>query len=247
MSLELLGLGLNFAGGLLGQRSSSKRQREQLQQAQHQFDQQMDHSVRRRVEDAKRAGVHPLFALGSTVGSSPTISASGERGNPMQTALTAMAKQLGMIEMNRASAARDEAEAALLDSERKRIEQELTTSRGQDAEAISEIEVKPAKRGSVMGLADYVRPQVSQSQRTGVAAGTHPSSVEYITPSGDKYTLPSTDLNMDEIAQVKYVLNEVHRYGRITRRKIEQVIQDVKQRRREWRRSSGQRGRGRYK
>lgn len=235
MSLELLGLGLDFVGGLMGQRSKKKDQqlyRQQMAQAQGQFDAQMDQLVQRRVQDAKAVGVHPLFALGASVGSSPTIAAgNAPRGNPMHTALTNMARQLGVIETNRASARRDEAEAMLLDSERKRIEQELN-SRGQDSEAFKEINVVPKMRGSVYGPAEYYSPQVAKSQRQGVAAGTHPGQVEYVTPTGDVYTLPSTDLNMDEIAQVKYAINEVNRYGRITRRKIEQIIQDVKQKRR---------------
>lgn len=61
--------------------------------------------------------------------------------------------------------------------------------------------------------------------------------IMYLFPSHD----PDTDLNMDEIAQVKYLLNEVHRWGRVTRRKIEQIIQDVKQKRRK---ADRERGRG---
>lgn len=44
--------------------------------AKKQFNEQMDNSVTRRVEDAKKAGVHPLFALGASVGASPTIQAT---------------------------------------------------------------------------------------------------------------------------------------------------------------------------
>ncbi len=237
MSVELLGLGLDFLGGMLGHSSKKKQlrmQQEQIQQAQRQFDAQMDQSVQRRVTDAKKAGVHPLFALGASSGASPTLTAghAPDSGNPMGQALTSMARSLGVIEKNRAESRRDEAEAALLDSERARIEQELKGGRGQDVEALQEINVVPKLRGSVYGPAEYYSPQVAKSQSRGIAAGTHPGSVEYVTPSGDVYTLPSTDLNMDEIAQVKYALNELNRYGRLSRRKIEKVIQDVKQKRR---------------
>lgn len=237
MSLELLSLGVDFIGGLLGSKAKKREMqlyRDQMKQSQAQFDAQMDQSVQRRVQDAKAAGVHPLFALGASVGSSPTISAGQppRAESPMGKALTNMASTLGVIEQNKARARKDEAEAALFDSERKRIEQELTGARGHDAQALSEVNVVPKVRGSVYGPAEYYSPQVAKSQRQGVAAGTHPGAIEYVTPSGDVYTLPSTDLNMDEISQVKYLLNEVNRYGRISRRKIEQVIQDVKQKRR---------------
>lgn len=137
MSLELLSLGLNFMGGLMGKKSQDRQNRLQMQQAQRQFDAQMDQSVQRRVKDAKAAGVHPLFALGASVGASPTISAQGEsRGNPMQSALGAMATALNGLETNKAQAARDHAQAALFDSERKRIEQSLVTE-GSDRKALT--------------------------------------------------------------------------------------------------------------
>lgn len=120
MSLELLSLGLDFVGGLMGRSSARKQQA----QAASQFRQQMDESVQRRVADAKKAGIHPLFALGANVGSSPTIS-TNQPDSSMQTALGTMANTLNKLETNKAQAARDHAQAALFDSERKRIEQSL--------------------------------------------------------------------------------------------------------------------------
>jgi hypothetical protein len=218
MSLELLSLGLDFVGGLMGHSSQKKDRalrRDQMRMAQSQFDAQMDQSVQRRVADAKKAGIHPLFALGASAGGSPTISAGNipSSRNPMQAALTGMARSLGVIEQNRASARRDEAEAALLDSERKRIEQELAGPRGHDAQALQEIEVVPRMRGTEIGPAAYYSPEVAKSQRQGVAAGTHPGAIEYVDHRGYKWTVPATDLNMDEIGQVKYVLNAIASHG----------------------------------
>lgn len=69
---------ISAGGSLLGGLFGSKQSDLPSQRAQAQFDQQMDHSVRRRVEDAKRAGLHPLFALGASPGASPTAHISGQ-------------------------------------------------------------------------------------------------------------------------------------------------------------------------
>jgi hypothetical protein len=197
MSLELLGLGLDFMGGLLGSKSQARQNRLQMQQAQKQFDIQMNQSVQRRVKDAKAAGVHPLFALGASVGASPTISAQGEtRGNPMQSALTNMASKLGVIEGNRAKARLDEAQAALFDSQRARIEQELN-SRGQDAAA-----VKP-EAPAVAPPVGYVDPV-----QLGYPEGTKriPDRVPVVDTAGNEYDLPNPELGLDEVGQIEYVL-----------------------------------------
>lgn len=218
MSLELLALGLETIGGLFGSSSQKSQQKAQMRQAQAQFDAQMDQSVQRRVQDAKKAGVHPLFALGASAGASPTISASGEqRGDPMQSALTSMAKALGVIEQNRASAKRDEAEAALLDSERRRIEGELNY-KGQDGGALT-VFGNPRKLdalGNVINQPEGVQlnpdgsmtvPQeVKAHGRPGVAGGVHPSRIEVMTETGQKYTLPNPDMGMDEVGQIEFVL-----------------------------------------
>ena len=59
------------------QRRNIRLTREQMAQAQAQFDAQMDESIQRRVKDAELAGIHPLFAMGASSGASPTISAGG--------------------------------------------------------------------------------------------------------------------------------------------------------------------------
>lgn len=217
MSLELLELGLNFMGGLMGNSSAKKDRalmRQQMQQAQRQFDAQMDQSVQRRVKDAKAAGVHPLFALGASVGASPTISANdpGSTGNPMGSALQAMASTLNSLETNKAQAARDNAEAALLDSERKRLEQNLSNgSQGLDGPALSVVEkgVKtfplPSDAG-YHGPATYYSPEVPFSKSPGIRAGTVPGTVDVQMPDGRKVNLLSQDLGLDEVSQADFVL-----------------------------------------
>lgn len=196
MSLELLSLGADLLGGIFGSKKQDKMQRQQLAQAQAQFDAQMDQSVQRRVKDAKQAGVHPLFALGASVGSSPTISSgNAPESNPMQSALTSMARTLGVIEQNRASAKRDEAEAALLDSERARIEQDMR-SKGSDATKTPEApEFPPAPTG-------YRNP----GRGEGGQAGRFPDRIRVVDTAGNEYDLPNPDLGLDEVGQIEYVL-----------------------------------------
>lgn len=70
-----MGLLGSIAGSVIGGLFDRSEQKRSLKASQAQFNQQMDHSVRRRVEDAKRAGIHPLFALGASLNTSPTIMA----------------------------------------------------------------------------------------------------------------------------------------------------------------------------
>jgi hypothetical protein len=67
---QAIGIGANLAGGLLG-RSESRRQ-EGLQR---EFAQK---GIQWRVADAKKAGIHPLYALGSNT---PTYSPVGSQGS----------------------------------------------------------------------------------------------------------------------------------------------------------------------
>jgi len=216
MSLELLSLGLDFMGGLMGRSEAKKNrqmQQQQMAQAQKQFDAQMDQSVQRRVADAKAAGVHPLFALGASSGASPTISAQGgsSSSNPMGSALARMASTLGVIEQNKASARKDEAEAQLMDSERARIEQEMNT-RGQPQPAPvtkapdSETTVKtfPVPDSNPIGEAEYFKPQIPKSKAPGIVAGEQPGTMDVRMPDGRKVNILNPDLNMDEISQIDY-------------------------------------------
>lgn len=70
----LIGAGGSLLGGLFG----SKKSTINAQRAEAQFDAQMDQTIQRRVADAKKAGLHPLFALGASPGASPTATISGQ-------------------------------------------------------------------------------------------------------------------------------------------------------------------------
>lgn len=95
------------------------------------------HGVRWRVEDAKAAGLHPLYALG---GSGATFTPSsqsidfGKMGQNLARAASAMsgdarATQAAQLRVLNAQAEKDEALAAAARSEEKRREQEYSQSR----------------------------------------------------------------------------------------------------------------------
>lgn len=86
------------------------------------------------VADAKKAGIHPLFALGSSINASPSfVSGQSPAGSMIAEGLRGMRKapadptQAAQVRALNASAARDEAQAALTLSERKRLEQTVNS------------------------------------------------------------------------------------------------------------------------
>jgi hypothetical protein len=214
--MSLAGLGTKLLN-LGSSRRADKRQwaayQQQLKQSQGQFDAQMDTSVQRRVADAKKAGIHPLFAMGASVGASPTLSAGQvPSGRGVTDAISGLAEAMGTIDLNRANAEsarsearRNEAEAAYLDSRRAMLGQDLA-SRGRDGAGVKTypLGTKPGPE-VVFGPAEYFNPQVATSKRIGVESGTHPGSIDVITPDGRTVNIPAPNIGLDEIAQLDYV------------------------------------------
>lgn len=87
MGAAAISAGSSLLGGALSGKSSRKAAKQQNAMAQAQFDSQMDESIQRRVADAKKAGIHPLYALGASSGASPTISGQAETGSGMGDAI----------------------------------------------------------------------------------------------------------------------------------------------------------------
>lgn len=185
--LDFLSMALPFVGGLFGQSKADKQQRANLRQSQAQFDSQMDESVQRRVADAKKAGIHPLFALGGSVGASPTVHAgTGDGGKPMQEALVQMGSQLGIISANKARSRLDEAQAAYYNAQAAKVRQGLH-SEGRDLDA-----------GKQAGVSTFPYPEpyapnpafevpivaTHKPGRPGTETGVHPRWKEYRRSDG---------------------------------------------------------------
>lgn len=98
--MGLLSAVTDIVGGLISDNNAAKAQKKNNKLAMLQFNQQMDESINRRVQDAKRAGIHPLYAIGANAGASPTISVGG---GPTGSALgTAIGRLGGHVEDHQA-------------------------------------------------------------------------------------------------------------------------------------------------
>lgn len=93
---------IEAVGGLIqnrrAQNKQSRRYVKDRQEAIRQFNEQMNESVQRRVKDAQKAGIHPLFAMGGSSGASPTanISAQAPQGGYTETG-SGLGNALGAI------------------------------------------------------------------------------------------------------------------------------------------------------
>lgn len=129
----------SLTGGLLGDKSASKAANKDYRR-QKEFAQ---NSVRWKVEDAKRAGLHPLFALGGGTNFSPSGivgtglgSAVAESSKNIQNTINSRsipkgtpARQLHDAQLRESNARvkKDEAQAALALSEARRAQQALNS------------------------------------------------------------------------------------------------------------------------
>ena len=218
---------LNIGGGLLGDRSNRKiaaqnqaLTREQMAMQRHQFNQQMDASIQRRVADARAAGVHPLFALGASVGASPTASIGGGQpatGSAVGKALQGIGADIarGTLRQANAAALRDETEAAYIDSKRKREEQEF---QGRGHDGASRVTTYPYPGGPEAdnirwGPAQYVKPERPQMARPGVEGGIQAEMMRVQFQDGHEILVPSKEVS-DELREWEYYGKRIlHKYS----------------------------------
>lgn len=81
--MSLVEAGANFVSGIFGASTAASESRANRHEARRQFNAQMDYNknlTQIRVEDALKAGINPLAALGQSANVSPTISAGGTSG-----------------------------------------------------------------------------------------------------------------------------------------------------------------------
>lgn len=129
------------AAAVNNRRMTNKANRHNIEMrkmAREQFAAQMDESVQRRVKDAQAAGIHPLFALGGSVGASPTVSTGGYAQPPASTgsgigdALGAIFNLINATTKQRTTESRvDEVDAQLKAAQLARM-QEWAASSGRD-------------------------------------------------------------------------------------------------------------------
>lgn len=161
----LLSVGGQLAGGFFGNKASKRNaqlNRLSLAETRRQFDQNFNHAISARVADAKRAGLHPLFALGGGVGASGgSFAPIPESGSALGTGIAAAATAAGRGLTKRSAAQREadlfrlqqrevdsrveknQAEAGLALAETKRLEQQ-SLSTGLDLQTLGSAGLVPA-------------------------------------------------------------------------------------------------------
>ncbi|MBA7641602.1 hypothetical protein ES703_49287 [subsurface metagenome] len=212
-----IGAAASIGGALIGKSSADEdRAMTAAQNAQMvrlnkaQFKDLQQKSIRHKVADAKAAGLHPLFALGGTAsGASPTpfIPGQSRTGNQLGEGLAAAGRQIArgglvqaQIESYKASANRDNAQAAQTLSETKRAEQNALNIRGSWTGA------PPAKTYPLPG---QLQTEWKQLPATQYGRETRPGYVDVQLPDGTWTKVLNQDLGLDEIAQIEYVARRI--------------------------------------
>lgn len=109
----LVGAGASLLGGLLNKSSSDKAQAASQQQALRQEALQKEfaqHGIQWRVEDAKKAGIHPIYALGGSGASYSPVSSNFSADTSIGSALAAAGQDVsGAINRTRTQGQREDA------------------------------------------------------------------------------------------------------------------------------------------
>ena len=224
---DILGAGASLYEGSKNRSQSKKLMREQMTTA-----------VQRRVEDAKKAGVHPLFALGASVGGtgvSVPSSGIGEAGRQIGNAIDSYKQgrdqkrwqerqdQVASAEINarNAAAGRDAAEAALLDSQRARLEQD-SRYRGHDGTTIAHgvdyavgppAPQDPTKERIYYGPAKPENPRVPTQKAVGVQSGLSPLRQDFVDDDGTIVRFIAEGVG-DEYRDWQIAAHEARRHGK---------------------------------
>lgn len=95
---SIISAGANLLGGLLGKSSADKAAEQNMQIAQQNMQMQREFAqqgIRWKVEDAKAAGIHPVYALGAPTTSFSPISFSATADSSMANAVSRMGSDIG--------------------------------------------------------------------------------------------------------------------------------------------------------
>lgn len=214
----LIGAGANLLGGILGGKSRKREQQRQFN-----FQREMaQHGVQWRVEDAKRSGVHPVYALGASLPSAAPISVGGgddygiaaagqDIGRAVAATETAEQREERALRIKVAESQIGENDAragyyrflASGGGARPTPAFPSVSSEGQsspyiEVEMPKAVQIPPGNEYNVPGAFDVVSPQASQqmSARSGagyIGAGLSPGSKEYRLTKDLAVLLPASN------------------------------------------------------
>lgn len=110
---EIISAGANLVGGLMNRESQRQHNAEQARQAELNRKMQLDfaqHGIKWKVDDARDAGIHPLYALGANTVSYSPVSLGGAADSSLGTAMAAAGQDLSRaMNSTRTQPERDEA------------------------------------------------------------------------------------------------------------------------------------------
>lgn len=203
---------LHLAGSVIGNQASRKAQQAAQAEARRQFDEQMKKSVQYRVADAKAAGIHPLFALGASVGASPTsaVGTAPPTGSAAGDALQGLGAALIQAQTRQANAAagKDEVEAQLVDSTVKRLNQQALVGPPQEIEPA---EKNPKNYGGGLVYRPEV-PLAKENTQGSVRLGNVPEQITINTSQGP-VDVPNPEM-FDDIMNPAFIKAQVVKWWR---------------------------------
>lgn len=237
-----LGAGLSALGSLFGRREDRKAQEDANAQNvayQREFAQ---HGVSWRVEDAKRAGLHPLFALG---GSGAAFSPSVQpvmTGQNLSRAAQAVGDFIGQREIMaaqldamKAAAAKDYAMAAAADSETARMRQSQVVpvaqsfGVGDPRHAMSsdlELDGQPNARlsaGSPLPPVETLPGYLTSDVKPGFSRFVVPGLGEILLPSASSMSEALESLENTNLQAAVLAANVAH-YGDAGARRVKRLM-----------------------
>lgn len=133
--LNVVASGAGLVGDVFGGILGHKSEKSQLKEARRQFNEQMDFNkniTQYRVQDALKAGINPLAALGQSANVSPTISSYGgnSAGEAASRAGNRVQRMLESLSLrDTVDDARYKRESRALDLESKRIQNDIDRAR----------------------------------------------------------------------------------------------------------------------
>lgn len=210
---ELISAGTKILGGLLGKSSADAAREQSMQLAQQNIALQKEfahNGIQWKVEDAKKAGIHPIYALGGSTASFSPVSAAFSSDTSLPNALAGAGQDIGRaIHSTRTAEDRvgalGKAASALqleglsLDNDLKRAEIASKTARlradqvGPPMPASADSYLIPGQPGSGLVKRDPVKINPTGSNSPHAEGGSHGDVGYARTASGGYAPVPSKD------------------------------------------------------
>lgn len=159
----IIGGAIGAVGSLLGGSQSSKDYAKyQQQQYEHQKE-FAQNSIQWRVQDAKKAGIHPLYAMGQTPGYQPSDSSGTQAyGEGISRASNYLANAMGQLDLQ---LKKEQIEGVKLENDKKRLNLSASVSLGQKSQAIPALDnAYEALNGSVVNTSNHSHLTPNQNE-----------------------------------------------------------------------------------